>query len=252
MAGHSKWANIKHRKGAQDKKKAILFSKCSKAIMAAVRQGGPDPDMNLTLTYAIEKARASNMPREKIERAIQAAAGGGSGQDFAHVMYEGYGPGGVALMVESLTDNRHRTAPEMKKLFEKGGGNLGATGCVGHLFVRRAVFEIPRSAIAEDRLMEVALDCGADDVVAEEETWRVTGAPEHFTAIRGALANAGLTTTSAAVSFEPTMRVLVEDEAAAAKLLRLLEDLEDHDDVDNVYSNFELPDALIEKLAGNS
>ena len=137
MAGHSKWANIKHRKGAQDKKKAILFSKCSKAIMAAVRQGGPDPDMNLTLTYAIEKARASNMPREKIERAIQAAAGGGSGQDFAHVMYEGYGPGGVALMVESLTDNRHRTAPEMKKLFEKGGGNLGATGCVGAVIESR-------------------------------------------------------------------------------------------------------------------
>lgn len=252
MAGHSKWANIKHRKGAQDKKKAILFSKCSKAIMAAVRQGGPDPDMNLTLTYAIEKARAANMPREKIERAIQSAAGTGGGQDFAHVMYEGYGPGGIALMVESLTDNRHRTAPEMKKMFEKSGGNLGATGCVGHLFTRRAVFAIPKSAVAEDRLMEIALDCGADDVVAEDESWRVTGAPENFTVIRGALKQAGLETTNAAVSFEPTMRVLVEDEAVAGRLLKLLEDFEDHDDVDNVYSNFDLPDALVEKLAANS
>lgn len=251
MAGHSKWANIKHRKGAQDKRKAILFSKCSKAIMAAVRQGGPDPDMNLTLTYAIEKARASNMPRDRIERAIQAAAGGNQGEDFSQVIYEGYGPGGVALMVEGLTDNRHRTAPEMKKIFEKAGGNLGAVGCVSHLFVRRAIFQVRKELIEEDRMMELALDIGADDVTSDGEMYEILGTVESFTSIRNGLKKSDIESASAGVGFVPTMRVEVSDEGAAQKILRLMEELEDHDDVNNIYANFDIPDSILEKLANS-
>jgi YebC/PmpR family DNA-binding regulatory protein len=249
MAGHSKWANIKHRKGAQDKRKAILFSKCSKAIMAAVRQSGPDPEMNLTLVYAIEKARAANMPRDRIERAIQAAAGGGQGQDLAQVLYEGYGPGGIAVLVESLTDNRHRTAPEIKKIFEKAGGNMGGAGCVSHLFARKSVLAVPKDRAGEDRLMEAALESGADDVRGDGDSWEVTGPPEAFSTIREGLKKAGIEPSSATVAFVPLMKVEVTDEAVARRILRLMEDLDDHDDVNNVYSNFDFPDAVMEKLA---
>jgi YebC/PmpR family DNA-binding regulatory protein len=252
MAGHSKWANIKHRKGAQDKRKGILFSKCSKAIMAAVRQGGPDPGMNLTLTYAIEKARQANMPRERIERAIQAASGGGAGQAVEEVLYEGYGPGGVAFLVESLTDNRHRTAPEMKKLFEKAGGNLAGAGAVGHLFARRARFAVPATAVDEERLLELALEWGAEDLSSEDGQWVLTGPPEAFSRVREGLREAEIEAALAGVVYLPLVRIAVADPEAASRVLKLAEALEDHDDVDAVHSNFDIPDAILERIAAAS
>ena len=249
MAGHNKWANIKHRKGAQDKRKGILFSKCSKAIMAAVKQAGPDPDMNLALVYAIEKARESNMPRERIERAIHAAAGTGAVDSVEEVIYEGYGPGGVALMIESLTDNRHRTAPEMKKIFEKAGGNMGGSGCVSHLFVRKAIFTFSKDAVLEDRLVDLVLEAGGEDVALEGEQWLVTGAPERFTALRKALQAASLTPAGAGVSYLATMKVDVSDEDVAAKILKLVEVLDEHDDVSTVHANFDIPDPILERLS---
>lgn len=249
MAGHNKWANIKHRKGAQDKRRAILFSKCSKAIMAAVKQSGPDPAMNLTLVYAIEKARAANMPRERIDRAIQAASGGNQGDNFETVTYEGYGPGGVAVLVEALTDNRHRTAPDVKLIFGDHGGNMGASGCVAHLFTHKALLRVARSAADEDALIALAAEAGGDDVVADGEEFEISGPSSSFAALRGALAAAGIECASAQMAFVANMKMLIEDEAVARRLLDMLEAFEENDDVSAVTANFDLPDALGEKLA---
>lgn len=249
MAGHSKWANIQHRKGAQDKKRAKVFSKCSKFIMTAVKHGGPDPDMNLNLRYAIDKARQVNMPRDNIERAIKAAVGGENGIDYAEVIYEGYGPAGVAFMVSCLTDNRNRTAPEMRKMFEKGGGNMGSTGCVAHQFERKALFVVDRSKIAEEALMDVALSAGADDLVVEGTNYEITGSPENFSAIREALSLSNLETTTAEVAMIPTLFVTVDSEEDAQRILKLMDQFDDHDDVDTVWSNFDIPDAILDKVA---
>lgn len=249
MAGHSKWANIKHRKGAQDKKRAKVFSKCSKAIMSAVRQGGSDPDMNLTLRYAIDKARAVSMPRDNIDRAIKSASGEGEGANYEEVVYEGYGPGGVAVMVTALTDNRNRTAPELRKIFEKSGGNLGATGCVAHGFTRTAVFRVPGEKTSEEDLMEVALDAGAEDVIQDGDEFEVRGAPETWSDIKAALDGASLEPTMAEVTMLPNLTVDVTDEGVAAKVVTLMEALDDHDDVDTVYANFEISEELLAKIA---
>lgn len=248
MAGHSKWANIKHRKGAQDKKRAKVFSKCSKAIMSAVRQAGADPDMNLTLRYAIDKARAVSMPRENIERAIKSASGEGEGSNYEEVVYEGYGPGGVAVMVKALTDNRNRTAPELRKIFEKAGGNLGATGCVAHSFTRAAVFRVPASATNEEALMELVLDAGAEDVIAEEEEFEVRGAPDAYSAIKAALDGAKLEITAAEVTMLPDLMVDVTEVDVGKKVLNMMEALDDHDDVDTVYANFDISEDLLAQI----
>ena len=250
MAGHSKWANIQHRKGAQDKKRAKVFSKCAKAIISAVRESGPDPDQNLKLKYAIEKARSVNMPRDNIERAIKSAVGSGSKDDYREVVYEGYGPGGVAIMIESLTDNRNRTAPELRKIFEKAGGNMGATGCVAHQFARKAQFLIPLDQVDEDRIMELSLEWGADDVEASDDVWEITGSPEAFMAIRSGIEAAELETRLAGVAQIPTVTVQVDNEKQAARILALMEALDDHDDVNNVYSNFDIDPDILEKVAG--
>ncbi|MSR74964.1 MAG: YebC/PmpR family DNA-binding transcriptional regulator [Planctomycetes bacterium] len=249
MAGHNKWANIKHRKGAQDKRRGILFSKCSKAIMAAVRQNGPDPDMNLTLVYAIEKARAANMPRERIERAIQAASGGNQGESFETVLYEGYAPGGVAVLVEALTDNRHRTAPDVKLLFSNHGGNMGASGCVAHLFACKAVFRVATQNATEERLIELVANAGGEDVVLDGDDFELSGPPESFAALRNALLAAKLESTSAQISFVPLLKVELTDEAIAREVLALMEDFEDNYDVSSVTANFDIQGALAEKLA---
>ena len=248
MAGHSKWANIQHRKGAQDKKRAKIFSKCSKVIMSAVKQGGPDPDMNLTLRYAIDKARQVNMPRDNIERAIKVAQGAEGNDNYEEVMYEGYGPNGVAFMVAALTDNRNRTAPELRKIFEKAGGKLGTSGSVVHQFERKAFFTVSKEDADEDRMMEVALDCGADDVTGEGDLWEVTGAPESFSDIRDGLIKAELEAKSSEVAMLPTVQVDVSDEALAGKIVKLMEALDDHDDVDQIFSNADIPDAIMEKV----
>jgi len=250
MAGHSKWANIQHRKGAQDKKRAKVFSKCSKVIMSAVKQAGPDPEMNLTLRYAIDKARQVNMPRDNIERAIKAAQGSEGGDKYEEVMYEGYGPSGVAFMVAALTDNRNRTAPELRKIFEKSGGKLGTSGSVAHQFERKAFFSVSKDDADEDRMMDVALECGADDVNEEGDLWEITGTPDVFSDIRDGLIKAELEAKTSEVAMLPMIQVEVTDEAVAGRIVKLMEALDDHDDVDQIFSNVDIPDAIMEKVVG--
>lgn len=240
MAGHSKWANIKHRKARQDAKKGKQWSKCSKAIMAAARQGGGDPDQNITLRYAIEDAKAANMPKDTIENAIKKATGeGDNGVVFESIVYEGYGPNGVAVMCDILTDNRNRTAPEIRKTFEKYNGNLGSSGCVAYNFEKQGQIFLARDKVDEDQLMEVAIEAGASDVVDEGEVWQVLTEPSDFLAVRQALETAGMKPDSAEVAMVPQNTVELEGEDVA-KALRLIEALEDLDDVQNVYSNIDV------------
>ena len=252
MAGHSKWANIQHRKGAQDKKRAKIFSKASKAIITAVKEGGPDPETNLRLKYAVEHAKSVNMPRDTIERAIKSASGAGEGDNYEEIIYEGYGPGGVAIMIEALTDNRNRTAPELRKIFEKGGGNLGSTGCVAHSFARKALFTVKKDAIDEDTLMEAALECGAEDVALADDVWEIVGPPESYSAIKQGLAESGVEVASAEVTRIPSVTVNITESSVAKRILNLMEALDDHDDVQRVHSNFDIaPDLLETILAGS-
>jgi YebC/PmpR family DNA-binding regulatory protein len=251
MSGHSKWAGIKHRKAAVDKKKGVAFSKAAKAIISAVRQGGPDPDANLKLKYAIEAAREVNMPRDNIERAIKRGAGEGGAEQFDDLVYEGFGPGKAAVYAEVVTDNRHRTAPEMRKLFEKHGASLGEAGCAGYFFKPAAVARVPREAAAEDRIMEVAVAAGADDYGEEGDSWVLTAPPQQFVALRKAIEDAGIAISSAGLVQLPTSLVTVTDPDVAQKLLAFLEALDDHDDVQNVYSNADIPDDVLARI-GNA
>jgi len=241
MAGHSKWANIKHRKARQDAARGKILGKCSRAIMAAVRTGGPDPDANLSLRYAIDEAKAANMPKDTIERAIKKAAGaGGGGESYESVRYEGYGAGGVAIIVETLTDNRNRTAPDVRALFTKHGGNLGETGCVGYLFNPKGVITLDADqATGEDKLMEIVIEAGAEDASLDEGVWTITTDPADFLEVRQAIEEAGLTIASAELTMIPTNTVPVSG-ADAGKVFRLLEALEDLDDVQKVYANFDI------------
>ena len=250
MSGHSKWASIKRQKGATDAKRGQLFSKLVRAIIVAARDGGPDPAANLALQNAIEKAREASMPKDNIERAI--AKGSGTGTDAAAyetVTYEGYGPGGVALFVEALTDNRNRTAADVRQAFTKSDGNLGESGSVAWLFERKGVI-LMDGAIDEDELVLAAADAGADDVETEESSYVVTTAPESLHAVRSALEEAGLAVESAESTMVPKTSVSIEDEAVARKIVRLMDDLEDNDDVQAVHSNFDIPERVLEAVAG--
>lgn len=244
MSGHSKWAGIKHRKAAVDKKKGVAFSKAAKAIISAVRQGGPDPEANLKLKYAVEAAREVNMPRDNIERAIKRGAGEGGTEQFEELVYEGFGPGKAAVYIEVLTDNRHRTAPEMRKLFEKHGANLGDSGTVAYFFKAASMARLPREGLAEDKVMDLAMEAGADDYVEEGDSWVLSGAPNQFLGIRKALEKAGIKPSAAGVVMVPTVVTQVKDNDVAQRLVAFLEALEEHDDVTNVYCNAELPDGL--------
>jgi YebC/PmpR family DNA-binding regulatory protein len=250
MSGHSKWSSIKHKKGAADKKRGQLFSKLSRAIIVAAREGGPDPSGNLALQNAVEKARSYSMPKENIERAI--ARGSGTDSDAAAyetVVYEGYGAGGVAILVEALTDNRNRTASEVRAAFGKYDGNLGASGAVAWQFERRGVVLVDGSA-DEDELMLAAAEGGADDVQQDGSSWQVTAAPEALTAVREAIEAAGFAVDSAELTMVPKTTVEVEDESTAKKILRLIDTLEENDDVQDVYSNFDIPERVLETVAG--
>ena len=250
MAGHSKWAQIKRKKGATDAKRGQLFSKLVRAIIVAARDGGPDPAGNLALQNAIEKAREAAMPKENIERAIQ--KGSGTGPDAAAyetVTYEGYGPGGVALFLEALTDNRNRTAADVRSAFTKNDGNLGESGSVAWLFERKGVLLVPGD-VDEDELMLAAADAGADDIDREESSYRVTSPPEDLHAVRAALEQAGITIDSAEPTMLPKTIVSVEDEAVAKKVVRLMDALEENEDVQAVYSNFDIPERVLEAVAG--
>ncbi|MEM9346287.1 MAG: YebC/PmpR family DNA-binding transcriptional regulator [Planctomycetota bacterium] len=249
MAGHSKWANIKHRKGRQDAKRSKVWSKCSRAIIVAAKSGGGDPGMNLNLRYAIDEAKAQNMPKDTIAKAIEKGTGGGDGSDYEEILYEGYGPNGVALMIEILTDNRNRTASELRKVFEKGGGNLGASGCVAYNFEKKGEFYIEKSKAEEDTLMEVALEAGADDIEDDGEAWRIVTDPSAFITVKDALESVGIEPDSAALSMlaSNTVECIGKD---AQKVLNLIEAFEDHDDVQKVHANFDIPDEEMAKMEG--
>ena len=249
MSGHSKWASIKRKKGATDAKRGQLFSKLTRAIIVAARDGGPDPGGNIALQNAIEKARENSMPKDNIDRAI--AKGAGTGADAAAyetVTYEGYGPGGIALFVEALTDNRNRTAADVRHVFTKNDGNLGESGSVAWLFERKGVILVP-GEIDEDELMLAAADAGADDVDAEESSYRVTTAPESLHSVRQALEGAGFAIESAESTMVPKTSVSVDDEVVARKIVRMMDELEENDDVQDVYANFDIPERVLEAVA---
>ncbi len=249
MAGHSKWAQIKRKKGATDAKRGQLFSKLTRAIIVASREGGPDPAGNLALQNAIEKAREASMPKDNIERAIARGAGAaGDGTAYETVTYEGYGPAGVAVYVEALTDNRNRTAADVRSIFTKSDGSLGESGSVAWLFERRAVVLVGGDA-DEDELTMAAAEGGADDVVREGDGWRVTSAPEALAAVREAIEGAGFVVESAELTMVPRTTIELGEESAARKVLRLMDALEENDDVQDVYANFDISDDVLASLA---
>jgi YebC/PmpR family DNA-binding regulatory protein len=250
MSGHSKWSSIKHKKGAADAKRGKLFSKLSRAIIVAAREGGPDPAANLALQNAIEKARSYSMPKDNIERAIAKGSGAGSeGAGFDTVVYEGYGPEGVAVLVETLTDNRNRTASDVRHLFTKHGGNLGTTGAVAWQFDRRGVILVTADGVDEEELLLVAAEAGADDVEADGSSFVVSSPPEALSAVREAIEAAGMTIDSSELSMVPRTTVAIADEKIARQVMKLVDGLEESDDVQDVYANFDIPEAVLEAVA---
>jgi YebC/PmpR family DNA-binding regulatory protein len=250
VSGHSKWSSIKHKKGAADAKRGKLFSKLSRAIIVAAREGGADPAGNLALQNAIEKARSYSMPKDNIERAI--ARGSGADADsaaFETVVYEGYGPSGVAVIAEALTDNRNRTASDVRHVFAKNDGNLGASGAVSWLFERRGIVLVPADGVDEDELTLAAAEGGADDVSLDGATYQVVSDPRSLSAVREAIEQAGFQVESAELSMVPKTTVEVADESSAKKVLRLIDQLEENDDIQDVYANFDIPEQVLEAVA---
>jgi YebC/PmpR family DNA-binding regulatory protein len=248
MAGHSHWAGIKHKKAANDAKRGKLWSKLSRNIIVAARSGGSDPDMNLSLRYAIDKAKAANMPKDTIEKAVKKGGGELGGADFESILYEGYGPGGAAIMCDILTDNRKRTSPEVKKIFERRGGSLGATNCVAWIFQKKGLFVINADDATEDQIMETALEAGAEDYKQAGEIWEITCQPENYDEVKESLEAAELASQASEITMIPSTTVAL-DASAGKNVLNLIGELEDHDDVQNVYSNFEVPDEVMAELA---
>jgi YebC/PmpR family DNA-binding regulatory protein len=245
MAGHSPWANIKHRKAAVDAKRGKLWSKLSKAIIVAARMGGGDPDSNLRLRYAINDAKAVSMPRDNIERAVKKGTGELAGGEVEETIYEGYGPGGVAILCEIVTDNRNRTAPEIRKIFDTHGGKLGGTNCVAWMFERKAVFVVSASKVDEEKLMEIVLEAGADDLARQGDVFQVTAPADAFAVLSDALAVAGIEPESKQLARIPASTVEVSDLETARSVLKLIEELDDHDDVQSVSANYSIPDEAL-------
>jgi YebC/PmpR family DNA-binding regulatory protein len=237
MAGHSHFKSIKHKKAAVDAKRSKYFSKYSKALMVAARAGGGDPAKNLSLQYAIDRARAGNMPNDSIDRAIKRATGELGNIEYHEVIYEGYAPGGVAVIAEAVTDNRSRTAPEVRKIFSHNGGNLGNPGSVMYMFDKKGLIGIPRGAASEDEVFEAALEAGAEDVQPGEDQFQITTSASAFAGVKAALAGKGWELSTAEVAYV-AQNTVTPDAETAAKVEALLEELEDNDDVQNVYSNF--------------
>lgn len=248
MAGHSQFKNIMHRKGAQDAKRAKVFTKLIRELTVSAKSGLPDPAMNPRLRAAIVAARAANMPRDTMERAIKRGAGGEDGANYEEVRYEGYGPGSVAIIVEGLTDNRNRTATEVRTAFNKNGGALGETNSVSFMFDRVGAIRFPVSAASAEAMFEGALEAGADNVESDEEGHEITCAPDDLGAVRDALEAKFGTPEYARLDWKPQTTVPVNDEEVAKTLLKLLDTLEDNDDVQRVQANFEIPDEIMEKL----
>ncbi len=249
MSGHSKWATIKRKKEATDTKRSNMYAKLLRAVEVAAREGGGTIDANMTLASAVEKAKSFSVPGDNIERAIKRGTGElGDGQRYEEVVYEGYAPGGIALLVEALTDNRNRTAQEIRHAFTRNNGNLGESGVVAWQFTRKGVIVVEKAvAPDEERLLEIALESGAEDLRDSESSWDVVTAPSDFTAVRAALEAAGITISSSDLSMEPQSSIPV-DGSEAAQVLRLIEALEDLDDVQNVYANFDIPEEVMASL----
>ncbi len=239
MSGHSKWNNIKHKKEKTDAQRGKIFTKIGREITVCVKEGGPDPTINSRLKDIIAKAKSNNVPNDNIERIIRKAAGAGNTENYEDIVYEGYGPGGVAVIVETLTDNRNRTAGDLRHYFDKYGGNLGQTGSVSWQFQRKGLFVIEADGVDEDALMEAALEAGADDFANEGEAYEITCAPDDFSAVYDALEQAGYTFASAQIERIPDNYIRLDDETAGKNMQKLLDMLEDNDDVQNVYHNWE-------------
>lgn len=251
MSGHSKWVNIKHRKGKQDAAKGAAFTKLGREIIVAAKAGGGNPDANFRLKIAIAKAKAANMPNDNIKRAIDKGAGGGEGSDYEELTYEGYGPGGVAIMVKAMTDNRNRTAGEVRHIFSKNGGNMGETGCVGWMFKEKGILTLEKEdcALDFDDLMLLVLDNGAEDIQEDEESYQIYTTSESFQEVKENLEKAGLKFSEAEVTMVPDTTVDVTDLEQAKYLIRLMDYLEDHDDVQDTFTNFDITDEIADQLS---
>lgn len=246
MSGHNKWSTIKHKKGAADAKRGKVFTRILKEMTVAARMGGGDPNGNPRLRAAVAEAKANNMPKDNIERAIKRGTGELEGATYEEITYEGYGPGGVAVIVEALTDNTNRTTPEIRHMFEKQGGNLGTPGSVRFQFDKKGYFAIEKSVVGEDKLMEIALEAGADDLQSDDpEIYEVYTAPENFEPVRQAFEKASIATVEAKLGMIPQNYVTL-DENKSKQVMRLLENLDDHDDVQAVWSNFDIPAEMME------
>lgn len=249
MAGHSKWSKVKRIKGAIDVKRGALFSKLAREITIAAKTGGGDPDSNARLRSAILSARAQSMPNDNIERAIKRGTGEGTAaQHFDEIVYEGYAPGGVAVIVEVATDNKNRTAADIRSIFSRNHGNLASSGSVSYMFHKKGRISVPRGSIGEERIFELALEGGAEELTTEEEEYVITTSHDQLYAVAEALKNAGVTTSGQKFTFIPDTTVPVHDETVALQILRLCDSLEEDDDVQNVYSNLDIADDLLAKL----
>lgn len=248
MSGHSKWHSIKHKKGAADAARGKLFARLIRQIEVAAREGGGDTDANATLRTMVQKARDASVPIDTIERAIKRGTGELEGVRYESVTYEGYAPNGVALLVETLTDNRNRTGSEIKNLFNRNGGNFAEPGAVAWQFARKGVIIVEKSAGAEDDLMLAALEAGAEDIADQGDSWQVTTAPTDLNAVRAAIDDAGIAVTSAELTMLPSQTVPLSEESSAKQVLRLVDALEDHDDVQAVYANFDIPDEVLQSV----
>jgi len=249
MSGHSKWSTIKHKKGATDAKRGKIFTRLIKEITVAARMGGGDPDGNPRLRSAIASAKTENMPKDNITRAIKKGTGELEGAIYDEILYEGYGPGGVAVLVECMTDNRNRTVADVRHFFAKNNGNLGASGCVAWMFDKKGLLQVEKAGLTEEQLMDMALEAGAEDVVEEDDEFQVITAPDAFDAVHDALEASKVRFIEAAITMIPQNNIEVTDEKIAISLLKLLESLEDHDDVQKVHANFDIDNELMERLS---
>jgi YebC/PmpR family DNA-binding regulatory protein len=249
MSGHSHWAGIKHKKAVIDAKRGKVWSKVARMVIVAARAGGGDPSANLSLRYAIDKAKSVNMPKDTIEKAIKKGTGETGGVDFSEVHYEGYGPGGVAIMVEALTDNHNRTAPEIKRIFEKHGGSLGTSGCVNWMFSKKGVINVKAAGTNEDELMEIVLAAGADDMQNTGELFEITCDAGIYEKLKNTLTEKGIAIEASEISMVPQSTVPISDAATAKKIISLMDDFEDHEDVQNTYANFDIPDEIMSGIS---
>jgi len=248
MSGHSKWSSIKHKKGAADAKRGKIFTKLIREVTVAAKEGGGDPDSNPRLRLAVQKAKDANMPADKIDRGIKKGTGELEGVNFENVSFEGYAPGGVAIIVEGLTDNKNRTTSEVRSIFSKKGGNMAGAGSVAFQFERKGVFLVNKEDAKEDELMTIAIDAGAEDFTTDEDFYQIVCAPQDFDKVRTGLTEKNVKIESGELSMEPKNTVKVEDADTAKKILTLVDELEDNDDVQNVFANFDIPDDVIKEI----